>query len=131
MSAAVDHDRATQCPDCGAQLIVNLRGRREFTCGRKDVTDGHATSAHAEVVSVERSCCHAGGLCPECGAPATGTSGEVTGFSCGNHIGGSPAVTPAEFARRLAEAEAARDAAMDVIAARMFATKGVPDAEDH
>jgi hypothetical protein len=30
------YDAKTQCPDCGAQLVVNLRGRREFTCGRED-----------------------------------------------------------------------------------------------
>jgi len=26
-------DPKTQCPDCGAQLIVNLRGFAEYTCG--------------------------------------------------------------------------------------------------
>ena len=30
-------DAQTQCPECGAQLIVNLRGHRRFTCGREDV----------------------------------------------------------------------------------------------
>lgn len=29
-------DTVTQCPECGAQLIVNFRGQRRFTCGRVD-----------------------------------------------------------------------------------------------
>jgi len=35
----------TRCPDCGAQLIVNLRGMAEYTCG--------AIRKHGEV---ERYC---------------------------------------------------------------------------
>ncbi len=30
-------DIATQCPECGAQLVVNLHGHRQFTCGREDI----------------------------------------------------------------------------------------------
>jgi len=30
-------DQATQCPECGALLVVNLRGHRQFTCGREDI----------------------------------------------------------------------------------------------
>lgn len=37
MSASKDFDAATQCPECGAQLVVNLRGHRQFSCGREDI----------------------------------------------------------------------------------------------
>lgn len=30
-------DAAVTCPECGAQLVVNLRGHRQFTCGREDI----------------------------------------------------------------------------------------------
>ena len=51
-----DYDRATQCPDCGSLLIVNLRDHREFTCGRKDTVAGRATSTHVEIVGVQAPC---------------------------------------------------------------------------
>ena len=51
-----DYDRATQCPDCGSLLIVNLRDSREFCCGRKDTVAGRATSTHVEIVSVQAPC---------------------------------------------------------------------------
>ena len=37
MTPSKDFDAATQCPECGAQLVVNLRGHRQFTCGREDI----------------------------------------------------------------------------------------------
>ena len=37
MNPSKDFDAATQCPDCGAQLVVNLRGHRQFACGREDI----------------------------------------------------------------------------------------------
>ncbi len=46
------YDAKTQCPDCGALLMVNLRGRRQFTCGREDVVE----SDGATVSRVTKPC---------------------------------------------------------------------------
>jgi len=37
MISGTDPDAAVKCPECGAQLVVNLRGHRKFTCGREDI----------------------------------------------------------------------------------------------
>lgn len=37
MKPSKDFDVSTQCPSCGAQLVVNLRGHRQFVCGREDI----------------------------------------------------------------------------------------------
>ncbi len=63
-------DIFTQCPECGAQLIVNSGGHRSFTCGREDVFDGHAVPA---VLAVLKPCGNvktAAAMtdrCPRCG----------------------------------------------------------------
>lgn len=46
---------AVECPDCGALLIVNLRGYRQFICGRHDIylgSDRHSRN----VVGVLKPC---------------------------------------------------------------------------
>lgn len=37
MTAGTNPNAAVKCPDCGAQLVVNVRGHRQFTCGREDI----------------------------------------------------------------------------------------------
>jgi len=37
MTLGTDPDAAVKCPECGAQLVVNLHGHRQFTCGREDI----------------------------------------------------------------------------------------------
>lgn len=37
MKPSRNFDVVTMCPDCGARLVVNLRGHRQFTCGREDI----------------------------------------------------------------------------------------------
>ena len=51
----VDFDAVTECPDCGSQLVTNLRGQREFMCGRKDMYLGSDRRGRS-VVSVLKPC---------------------------------------------------------------------------
>lgn len=37
MTFGTDPDAAVKCPECGAQLVVNLHGHRQFICGREDI----------------------------------------------------------------------------------------------
>ena len=48
-----DFDPQTMCPECGARLVTNLRGRRTFTCGRVDVvkTDTYSDALNGAVAT--------------------------------------------------------------------------------
>jgi len=58
MTFGMDPDAAVKCPECGALLVVNLRGHRQFTCGREDIYLGDDCQlAHSyRVVSVFKLC---------------------------------------------------------------------------
>jgi hypothetical protein len=49
-------DAAVKCPECGAQLVVNLRGHRQFTCGREDIYLCDDRQLFCRVVSVFKPC---------------------------------------------------------------------------
>ena len=49
-------DPITQCPECGAQLVVNLRGHRRFTCGREDLFVDTRTGGFPAVLVVYEAC---------------------------------------------------------------------------
>ena len=56
MTFGTDPDAAVKCPECGAQLVVNLHGHRQFTCGREDTYLAEDAHAAPRVVSVLKPC---------------------------------------------------------------------------
>lgn len=52
----VTSDSICKCPECGAQLVVNLRGHRQFTCGREDIIVGDPQAIGFVVTSMVSAC---------------------------------------------------------------------------
>lgn len=49
-------DDFTKCPDCGAQLVVSLTGKRTFSCGRQDVVAADSSAVGFVVETVTSEC---------------------------------------------------------------------------
>lgn len=56
MNPSYDPDAAVKCPECGAQLVVNLGGQRRFTCGREDVYGADDAGRECRVIAVSVPC---------------------------------------------------------------------------
>lgn len=97
VSKTAPRNDVTRCPDCGAQLVVNLRGDRVFTCGREDLL------CASGAVETYIRCPNAAeppytDICAWCGTPAEDATGLGWAMcpECGELYG---ATTPPSVSR--------------------------------